>query len=220
MEAANKTWGSLIPCTIVPKKSTIVPNMGTINISDSLFTKTQQKVLGLIFLHPERSFYLNEVVRHAGAGKGAVQRELQKLESSGLVLATQLGNQKHFQANRLNPVFSELRSLIIKTFGIREVLANCLRNHATKLDAAFIFGSIAKGSDSSSSDIDLMVISDQLHFQDLFEILQPAEQQLGRTIQPTLYRSDEFERKKDSEFMRRILDAPTIPVIGVIPSGP
>jgi len=79
--------------------------MNPISISDSLFSKTQQKVLALLFLHPERSFYLNEVVRHANAGKGAVQRELLKLESSGLVLSTPQGNQKHFQANRQNPVF-------------------------------------------------------------------------------------------------------------------
>ncbi|WP_341714966.1 nucleotidyltransferase domain-containing protein [Limnobacter sp.] len=187
-----------------------------ISISDSLFSKTQQKVLALLFLHPERSFYLNEVVRHANAGKGAVQRELLKLESSGLVLSTPQGNQKHFQANRQNPVFSDLRSLIIKTFGIREVIANCLQNHATKINRAFIFGSIAKGTDNSKSDIDLMVVSDQLHFHDLFDILQPAEQLLGRTIQPTLYRTQEFAEKKDTEFMRRIFDAPTISVVDVI----
>jgi predicted nucleotidyltransferase len=189
--------------------------MGTINISDSLFSKTQQKVLGILFLNPERSFYLNEVVRHANAGKGAVQRELLKLESSGLVLATQQGNQKHFQANKKNPVYSDLRSLITKTFGIREVITDCLLKYAKKIDKAFIFGSIAKGTDNSNSDIDLMVVSDELHFHDLFEILQPAEQQLGRTIQPTLYRTEEFAQKKDTEFLRRIFITPTIPVIGM-----
>lgn len=189
--------------------------MGTINISDSLFSKTQQKVLGILFLNPERSFYLNEVVRHANAGKGAVQRELLKLESSGLVLATQQGNQKHFQANKKSPVYSDLRSLITKTFGIREVITDCLLKYAKKIDKAFIFGSIAKGTDNSNSDIDLMVVSDELHFHDLFEILQPAEQQLGRTIQPTLYRTEEFAQKKDTEFLRRIFITPTIPVIGM-----
>jgi len=155
------------------------------------------------------------VVRHANAGKGAVQRELLKLESSGLVLATQQGNQKHFQANKKSPVYSDLRSLITKTFGIREVITDCLLKYAKKIDKAFIFGSIAKGTDNSNSDIDLMVVSDELHFHDLFEILQPAEQQLGRTIQPTLYRTEEFAQKKDTEFLRRIFITPTIPVIGM-----
>lgn len=183
------------------------------SVSDSLFSKTQQKVLGLIFMRPERSFYLNEVVRHANAGKGAVQRELLKLESSGLVLATSVGNQKHFQANQKSPVFKDLRALIIKTFGIREIIANCLQSNATQINRAFIFGSIAKGTDNANSDIDLMVVSDELDFHALFEILQPAELQLGRTIQPTLYRTGEFLQKKDTEFMRRISEAPTIPVI-------
>ena len=185
------------------------------SISDSLFSKTQQKVLGLLFMKPKRSFYLNEVVRHAKAGKGAVQRELLKLESSGLVLTTSLGNQKHFQANQQSPVFKDLRALIIKTFGIREIIANCLQSNATQINRAFIFGSIAKGTDNANSDIDLMVVSDQLDFHSLFEILHPAELQLGRTIQPTLYRTEEFVQKKDTEFMRRIFEAPTIPVIDV-----
>lgn len=189
--------------------------MAPTSVSDSLFSKTQQKVLGLIFMQPERSFYLNEVVRHANAGKGAVQRELHKLESSGLVLTTSLGNQKHFQANQKSPVFKDLRALIIKTFGIREIIANCLQNNATQINRAFIFGSIAKGTDNANSDIDLMVVSDQLDFHSLFEILQPAELQLGRTIQPTLYRTGEFLQRKDTEFMRRIFETPIISVLGM-----
>jgi hypothetical protein len=190
--------------------------MSTISISDSLFSKTQQKVLALVFLNADRSFYLNEIVRHAQAGKGAVQREISKLETAGLVTVNQHGNQKHFKANPDSPIFVELRSLIVKTFGIREVLLGCLSGQASNIPLAFVFGSIAKGKEHSRSDIDLMVVSDQLALPELFDLLQPAEEQIGRAIQPTLYRIAEFEQRQGTEFMRRILDNSVIPLIGNI----
>src|SRR5688572_15903769 len=132
--------------------------MGT-GLGDALFTRTQQRVLRLLFGAPGRSFYLNEIVRASGAGNGAVHRELSRMLACGLLSAGQIGNQKHFQANRASPIFEELRAIVIKTFGVVEALRGLLEPLAGRVQVAFIYGSLAKGTDKASSDIDVMIVS-------------------------------------------------------------
>ena len=95
----------------------IIPNMGTTNdnLLETLFTKTQRRVLGLLFGNPQRSYYANEIMRHARAGIGAVQRELERLAAAGLLTVSRVGNQKHYQANRQSPIFDELEAIVLKT---------------------------------------------------------------------------------------------------------
>src|SRR4051812_36487279 len=120
----------------------------SISLSSALFSKVQQRVLALIFGHPERSFYTSEIVRHVRSGTGAVERELSRLEQSGLVTAEWIGNQKHYRANQESPVFAELRGLVAKTLGVPETIREALRPHGSTITAAFIYGSVAKGSDT------------------------------------------------------------------------
>jgi hypothetical protein len=126
----------------------------------------QQRVLAVLFGNPRRSFYANEVIALARSGTGAVQRELARLEASGLVTVTRVGKQKHYQANASSPVFEELRALVLKTVGLADVLRSALAPAAQSIRAAFVYGSIAKGEDTAASDIDLMVISDSLAYAD------------------------------------------------------
>jgi hypothetical protein len=93
-------------------------------LADALFAKVQQRVLGVLFGNPGRSFYANEVIGLAHSGTGAVQRELARLEAAGLVTATRVGKQKHYQASRASPVFEELRALVLKTSGLGDVLSS------------------------------------------------------------------------------------------------
>lgn len=131
-------------------------------MGDALFTKTQQQVLRLLFGQPGRSFYANEIVRYAGLGISTVQRELARLSEVGLLSVTRQGNQKHYQANVASPIFEELRGIVVKTFGVADVLKEALLPMADKIQLAFIYGSVAKGSDTAESDIDLMLIADRL----------------------------------------------------------
>lgn len=85
-------------------------------MADALFTRSQQKVLGLLFGQADRQFHVNEMLRLTGAGKGALQRELTRLETAGLVQVTQLGNQKRYQANPQAPIYEALRAIVLKTF--------------------------------------------------------------------------------------------------------
>lgn len=186
------------------------------SLADALFTKTQQRVLGAFFAQPDRSFYASELIRDAGTGSGAAQRELARLEDSGLIVARRIGNQKHYQANAASPLFSDLRNIVLKTVGLVEPLREALKPIESDIRAAFVYGSVAKGSDQATSDIDLMVVSDTLSYGDVFGALDKVSRTLGRTVNPTVYSSTEFSKraKADNAFVSRVLEGPKVWVIG------
>jgi predicted nucleotidyltransferase len=186
----------------------IIPSMGTTTragartgIADALFSPVQQRVLGLLFGQPERRFQSAEIIRLAGSGTGAVHRLLTRLAASGLVTVTTQGNQKHYQA---------------KTVGFVDPIRRALRSKVKRIHAAFIYGSVAKGTASASSDVDLLVISDSLRYPDIIEALQPAEVALGRTINPTVLRQEEWRSKRSQPgtFAARVTQGPKLLVIG------
>lgn len=205
----------------------IVPIMGIRNgtgsppvtMADALFSSTQQKVLARIFGQPERSYYAKELIAELGAGSGAVQRELKKLEQSGLVTVTWAGSQKHYQANPEAPIFHELVALIRKTVGLREPLTEALEPVADKVQLALVYGSTAKGTDHATSDIDLLLVADELQLEDLYALLATSEEKLGRSIHPTLYTSAEYRRRlaTGNPFLTRILAGPTLVLQGRVP---
>ena len=191
--------------------------MGTkkTSLGEALFTKTQRRVLGLLFGHPERSYYANEIVRFAGAGIGAVQRELERLESAQLVTVSKIGNQKHYQANREAPIFDELRGIVLKTFGVADHLRAALAPLAKRIRAAFIYGSVAKGTDTASSDVDVMIVSDDLSFPEAIQALSKAEQEVRRSVNPSVYSPESWRRKlAESGFVKRVMEQPRIFLVG------
>ena len=187
-----------------------------ISIADVLFTRTQQRVLGLLFGNPSRSFYSNEIVRLSGVGIGTVHRELARLLASGLVTAGLIGNQKHYQANRAAPVFDELRGLALKTFGVADVLRTALAPLASRIRVAFVHGPVAAGTDTAASDVDVMVLSDYLAYGEVIAALAPAEHSLGRGVNPSIYGRVEFLRRVSEEggFLGRAMEGPRILLIG------
>lgn len=194
------------------------------SLADVLFSGLQRRLLGLLYGYPDRSYYTNELLRLAATGRGGLQRELARLVTSGLVNVTQVGNQKHYQANRAAPIFNELRGIVLKTFGLADVLREALSSLTTRIRLAFVFGSVAKGSDTAASDIDVLVVSDDLAYADLFNALSTAEETLGRRVNPTLYGAAEFERKarEDNHFVTRVLAQPKILLKGTeddLPAG-
>ena len=203
-----------------------MPEMGTKNIpptsapstslADALFSGTQQRVLGLLFGQPDRSFYANEVISLANAGSGAVQRELARLAQSGLVTTRAVGNQKHYRANPDSPIYTELCGIARKTVGLAEPLRVALLTLVPRIRAAFVFGSVAKRTDTSSSDIDLMVVSDGLSYADLFAVLEPLNAKLGRVVNPTILTSSELAKRVEQResFVTRVLAQPKVWLIG------
>ena len=208
--------------TGVPELGMIIPEMGTTaskprtGLADALFTPVQQRVLGLLFGQPDRRFQSAEIIRLAKGGVGAVHRQLGRLAETDLVTVTRSGNQKHYQARRDSAVFEELHSLIVKTVGVAEPLRQALARKARAIRAAFVYGSVAKGTDRARSDIDLMVISDSLRYPDLFEALQEAEAVLGRAINPTVMTVAQWraKRARADSFAARVAGQERVFVIG------
>lgn len=188
----------------------------TITLGDALFSKTQQKVLGLLFSTPDKSYFTNEIVRWAGLGKGTVMRELEKLNAAGLISLTHKGNQNHYQANNHCPIYPDITAIVRKTFGIVDVILQALAPLQPQMDIAFIYGSIAKEEAASTSDIDLMLIGDGINYSAVMELLEPAEQSLSRTINPTLYTPQDIAAKiaASNHFVVRVLQQPIIPILG------
>ena len=196
----------------------IIPKMGPteIGMADALFTHSQQKVLGLLFAQADRQFYVNEMLRLTGAGKGALQRELAKLASAGLVRVTQVGNQKRYQTNREAPIYEELRGIVLKTFGLASVLREALTPLAGRIQAAFVFGSVAKGADHADSDVDVLVISDDLTYGEVLAELEPAEARLGRKVNPVIYSLVDWRRRRGeaNAFAIRVMEGSKIWLLG------
>ena len=220
----------------IPKVGIKVPNMGIshtgkasgrtsrpsrvadapASLADALFTTTQQRVLGLLFGQPQHSFTVTELIAATGAGSGAAQREVAKLVESGLVTMQPIGNQKHYQANPYAPVYEELVGIMQKTVSMAEPLRAALAPLADRIDAAFVYGSVAKRSDTASSDIDLMIVSDTLSYADVVGALHPLIERMGREINPTLYARAELDKriKDGNAFVTRVLAQPKVWVIG------
>jgi predicted nucleotidyltransferase len=188
------------------------------SIGDALFTKTQQRVLGLLYGVPDKSFYTNEIMRWADMGRGTIRRELDRLVSAGILSVTPEGNQNHYQAKQDNPVYTELLGIVRKTFGVVDVIKQALKPLNARIDLAFIYGSIAKGTDARTSDIDLMLIGEGLNYGDVIDVLMPLEESLQRSVNPTVFTSAEFASRLDqnSSFLVRVMEQPKLVIKGVI----
>lgn len=185
-------------------------------IGNALFTKTQQRVLGLLYGKPDQRFHTNEIIRLADMGRGTVRRELECLTEADLLSVSHEGNQHYYQANSANPVYSELRGLVCKTFGVADVIKEALRNLDERIKLAFVYGSLAKGEDSKGSDIDLMLVGDGLDYAGVMTLLVPVEKALGRTLHPVLYTPKAFRTKltSNNSFLQRVMEQPKLMIKG------
>jgi predicted nucleotidyltransferase len=184
-------------------------------LGTTLFGKTRRAVLALLYGHPDESFYLRQIARATGAGMGALQRELKQLAGAGVIQRNEIGQQAFFKANADCPVFHELRNLIIKTFGVADVLRAALSPLADKIQTAFIFGSMVSGEIKQGSDLDVMIIG-RIKFAGVVAALSPAQETLAREINPVVYPPEEFRSKlaEGHHFLKTVLSAPKIFLIG------
>ena len=186
------------------------------SLSDALFTRTQQRVLSLLFGQSGRAYGVGELIQMTGAGSGAIQREIARLSGSGLLSVEQVGNQKRYRANPDSPIHDELVAIVHKTFGLVMPLREALAPLASRIEVAFVYGSVAKRSDTARSDIDLLIVSDELSYADVMVTLHPLGDQLGREVNPTLYTRADLRKRLDAgnSFMDRVLAQPKLWVIG------
>ena len=185
-------------------------------IAASIFTDSQSRLYVWLFGQPERAYHLNELRRLTGLGSASLQRELNRLTTAGLVNAQAVGNQRRFQANPQSPVYAELLALTRKTLGVVPVLRDALLPLQAVLQSAWVYGSVAKQTDTARSDIDVMLVGNDLLLSQVLATLEPAEAQLGRKINPSCYSPQEFERRRaePDSFVNRVLSQPILPLIG------
>lgn len=188
------------------------------SITTALFSEGQSRVFRWVFGQPEREFHLNELLRLTGLSSASVQRELNRLADAGLVLSERVGNLRRFRANPQSPVFEELVDLTRKTLGAEPLLREALQPLAPDLQAAWIYGSYAKQTDTANSDIDVMIVGDGLSLSRVLKALAPVETELGRKINPTLYTPTEFAKRRveNDSFVNRVLEQTVLPLIGTL----
>lgn len=184
-------------------------------LMDLLFGQTRQAVLAVLLLQPEASFHLRELARMTASHAGTLGRELEKLVAVGLVIRSEQGNQVRYQVDRACPLYGELAAMFRKTHGAVPVLRDALAPLASTIEAAWIFGSVALGTEVAGSDIDLLVIGDA-GFADVVRATHAAQAQLDREINPVVYSGEEFRRKlaAGDAFARQLLDGPKLVVTG------
>ena len=191
------------------------------SIAAALFSDSQSRVFRWLFGQPERSYHLNELLRLTGLGSASLQRELNRLAEAGLVRSERIGNLRRFQANPESPMYGELVGLTRKVLGAQPMLREALLALGSDLQTAWIYGSVAKGTDTAKSDIDVMLVGKNLLLSRVLKLLIPLETQLGRKISPTIYTPAEFKRRraeKDS-FVNRVLSQSVLPLIGDLPGS-
>ena len=197
--------------------STIVLEMRTTltSVGDLLFGQTRGRVLSLLYGAPDESLFVRQIARLIETSVGSVQRELSLLAGAGLVNRTVLGNQVFFQANQEHPDFPELRALLAKTMGVFQMLKTALAPLASRIDLAFVYGSVARGEEKATSDIDLMVIG-AASLDDVLDAVGPLEKQLRRPVNPTIYSREDLKKRlhEGNHFLQSLMDRKKVFLIG------
>jgi predicted nucleotidyltransferase len=188
----------------------------TINPATLLFPASyRRRVLTLLLLHPERALHVREIARLTGTTAGTLNKELTKLHAAGLLERERVGNQVRYTANRASPIYADLTGILRKTIGLADVLADALAPMAPAISAAFVFGSMARATETAGSDVDVMLIGG-LGFGDAVKLLYPAQAVLGRDVNPSVYSADAWRTrlKTKDPFIREVLVQPKIFLIG------
>jgi predicted nucleotidyltransferase len=184
-------------------------------LSDALFSKSTQAILGNVYTRPE-GIHLRALMTNTGISSASAQRELAKLTNAKLLIKETVGRVVLYKANTQSPIFSELETIIRKTFGVADIVKTALLPFQNRIQRAFIYGSVAKGQDTATSDIDLLILANDLGSADLYPELVSVEEKVGRTISLTVYRPAEFQKKLDSKnhFLVSVMAGPKIELIG------
>jgi DNA-binding transcriptional ArsR family regulator len=182
---------------------------------DALLPKTRQGILAATLVRPDKAWYVSELARRMGVPSSSLQRELHALANAGILKTNRQGRMVYYQANADSPLYPDLRGLLLKTAGLVDVLADVVKPLSAKLAIAFVYGSVASGSERSESDIDLMVIG-SISPSELALPLRRAREWLGREINPKVYTAAEFKRKRAGKdhFLSQVLSAPKLFVLG------
>lgn len=185
------------------------------SISSLLFSEYRRRVLGLLLLHPEKKYHVREIARLTHTAPGTLNRELSKLTEAEVLIRETSGRQIYYHANQNLPIFDELVSILKKTSGLVEVLANALMPLSKQIKVAFVFGSVGRGAENIGSDIDVLIIG-EISFSQVISAFYPVQEMVGREINPKVFQQDEWNTLviKKEPFVQEILKNPKLFIIG------
>ena len=189
--------------------------MNSKNLAKVLCGTYRRRALAVLLLNPEKSYYVRELARMVNVSPGTLHRELRLLTDAGLLAREKVGNQVRYQANQGCPVFEELAGLFRKTAGLADILRDALTPLASEIELAFIFGSVARGKERVTSDVDVLVVGAAPFF-NVVQALAPTHLNLGREMNPVVMTKDEFLQKYEhgDRFITRIMEESKIFLIG------
>lgn len=184
-------------------------------LAEILFKDYRRRVLALLLLNPDKRYHVREIARITGTVAGTLHKELARLAGAGILARQNVGNQVQYFADKNCPIFEELASILRKTSGLVEVLANALVPLEEKIAVALVFGSMANARETSSSDVDLLVIGD-IDFVDVVKVIYPCQDRLQREINPKVYTQKEWKRllAKKNSFSKEVMKQPKLFIIG------
>ncbi len=170
-------------------------------------------VLRLLFGARQREMYRAEIINRTRFAERSVEEELEKLVRLELLTTFKDGNRRYYAVNQAHPIFPELRAIVLKTSGLKDLLAEALPTK--KIDFAFVFGSVAAASERAASDVDLMIIGTATH-RELASALRGASERVGREINPHFFSPRELTRRLNDKdhFLTDVIGKPKLFIIG------
>lgn len=182
---------------------------------NALFTETRLQILVATCMHTDRWWYASDLAKHLGVRPSNLQRELASLHAAGILLRRRDGNRVYFQADRECPLLPDLQRLLLKTVGLVDVLRDALAPLSDRITWAFVYGSVARGEELNTSDVDLMIIGD-VGLEMVATSIQGAEERLMRPVNPVVYTQAEVVAKiaASHPFLHGVFQCDRLFVIG------
>jgi predicted nucleotidyltransferase len=183
-------------------------------LAEILSSRIRSEIFRILFGVQDQALHLREIERRSGLTVGTVQGELKRLLNLDLIKKQRDGNRLYYRANKEHPLYPEIRSIVLKTSGLADVIKMAL-SAVPDIKAAFVFGSVARHEEKAGSDVDLMVIG-ALGLRKLTGLLVGASEQIGREVNPHVLTEKEFIRRKRNKdhFITQVLESPKIFIIG------
>jgi len=182
-------------------------------LSEILSSRTRAEIFRLLYGPAEEELYVREIERRTGLNDRTIRQEIAKLLKLDLVLDRKDSNRIYYRANKSNPLYPDIRSLVLKSIGLVDILKGALKNN--RIQIAFIFGSLSEGKESSESDVDLFVIGN-LGMREVSRLLSGVPEKIGREINPHVMSSDEIKKRNNEKdnFISNVIKSSKLFVIG------
>jgi len=182
-------------------------------LAELLSSRARAEIFRLLLSGTGEELHVREIERRSGLNDSTIRQELTKLVRLDLVQSRRDSNRVYYRAKTENPLYPEIRNLVLKTSGLADVLKSALVDK--RIRVAFVFGSIARGDETATSDIDLMVIG-QLGLRDLSRLLSGIQEKIGREVNPYVLKEEELRKRVRAKehFVSSVLESPKIFIIG------